>query len=218
MRKLWPGLLAIALATAFGLMNLGKLPAELPTHWNFRGEIDGWTRSGIAVFFAPGMGLLVAVLLAWLPRFDPRRANFPEYEGTWWLFGNAILFLLAGVHVAVIGIGLGWQVPMPRVIGIGVGALFLVLGNYLTRVRPNWFLGIRTPWTLSSERAWRETHRLGGTLFVLGGLLLIAATLISGKPPLWALLAGGVAPGVISLVYSYFAWRRDTATRVAQPR
>ncbi len=214
MRKLWPGLVAIALATTFGLLNLGKLPAELPTHWNFRGEVDGWTRSGIAVFFAPAIGLALAAIISVLPKFDPRRANFPLYEGTWWMIGNVILVFLALVHAIVIGNGLGWQIPMPLVIGLSVGALFVVLGNYLTRVRPNWFLGIRTPWTLSSERAWRETHRIGGTLFVLGGLLLITVTLITGKPPLWALLLGGLGPGLFSLVYSYFAWRRD-ATRPA---
>lgn len=210
MRKLWPGLVAIALAGAFGILNLDKLPPELPTHWNFRGEVDSWTRSGLVVYLAPVIGLGLALLLSVLPRLDPRRANFPQYEGSWWLIGNTILVFLAAVHTMVIGIGLGWQVSMPFVIGLGVGGLFVVIGNYLTRVRPNWFLGIRTPWTLSSEKAWRETHRIGGTLFVLGGLLLIVVTLVTGNPPLWAMLVGGLGPALFSLVYSYFAWRRDT--------
>jgi len=216
MRKLWPGLVAIALAAAFGLMNLGKLPPELPTHWNFQGEPDSWTRSGIAVFLAPALGLALAMILSVLPKFDPRRANFPQYEGTWWIIGNVVLVFLALVHVVVIGNGLGWAIPMPMVIGLSVGALFVVLGNYITRVRPNWFLGIRTPWTLSSERAWRETHRVGGTLFVLGGLVLIAVTLITRKPSFWALLLCGVGPGIVSVIYSYFAWRRDTSRPVEQ--
>ena len=157
-----------------------------------------------------------ARILSVLPKFDPRRANFPQYEGTWWIIGNVVLVFLALVHVVVIGNGLGWAIPMPMVIGLSVGALFVVLGNYITRVRPNWFLGIRTPWTLSSERAWRETHRVGGTLFVLGGLVLIAVTLITRKPSFWALLLCGIGPGIISVIYSYFAWRRDTSRPVEQ--
>jgi uncharacterized membrane protein len=104
-------------------------------------------------------------------------------------------------------------VPVGVATGCGVGALLMVLGNYLSRIRQNWFLGIRTPWTLSSEKSWRETHRLGGRLFVAGGLLLILATLFSGSLPSWALIAGVAVPAVVLVIYSYVIWNRDPSTK-----
>ena len=211
MRKLWPGLLAIVLVTAYGLLSLTRLPAELATHWGFNGEVNGTMPKLMAILFAPGLGLVLAALLSTLPKLDPRKANFPMYEGTWWLVGNAILVFIAALNLFIIGIGLGWNVPMQRLVGIGVGVLLALIGNYLTRVRPNWFLGIRTPWTLTSERSWRETHLLGGRLMVLGGLLLVAVTLITGTMPVWAVVVGVLVPAVVSIAYSYFVWRQDTA-------
>jgi uncharacterized membrane protein len=212
MRKLWPGLLAIALAAGFGIMNLSRLPATLPVQWDLRGEVSSTGSSQLVVYGLPALALAIALLLTVLPKVDPRRANFPQYEGTWWLIGNAVLTFMAVVHVLVVGSGLGWNIAMPMVVGMTVGGLFVVIGNYLTRVRPNWFLGIRTPWTLSSEKSWRETHRLGGTLFVLGGLLLIVVTALKGTLAMWALALGVGVPVVTSVVYSFFVWRQDHST------
>lgn len=209
MRKLWPGLLGLVAVLVFGLLNLDRLPAELPTHWNLQGEVDGWTRKHLAVVMVPVLGLVIAVLLAFLPKIDPRRANFPLYEGVWWLVGNTILLFMAGIQVFVIGSGLGWAVSMERVVGLGVGGLLMVMGNYITRVRQNWFLGIRTPWTLSSEASWRETHRLGGPLLVLGGIFIIATTLLTGRLAPWVPIVGAALPALISVVYSYLVWRDD---------
>lgn len=209
MRKLWPGLLATAAAAAFGILNRSRLPAELPVHWNLQGEVDRWASSGSVIIGMPLLALGIAVLLTVLPTIDPRRANFAQYEGTWWLIGNAILTFMAALHILVVGSGLGWNIAMPVVIGISVGGLLVVMGNYLTRVRPNWFLGIRTPWTLSSERSWRETHRLGGTLFVLGGLLIIVVTALKGTLTIWAMALGVGLPAVASIVYSFFVWKQD---------
>ncbi len=209
MRKLWPGFLALGAVVVFGLLNLHRLPAELPTHWNIRGEVDGWTGKNLAVVLLPGIGLAIGLLLAFLPKVDPRRANFPLHEDAWWLIANTLLLFLAGVQLFVIGSGLGWAVSMERVIGVGVGGLMVVMGNYLTRVRQNWFLGIRTPWTLSSEKSWRETHRLGGWLFVAGGLFILGATLVTSRLAPWAVLVGVGVPAVVSLVYSYLVWRND---------
>lgn len=209
MRKLWPGLLALVAVAIFGFLSYSRLPEQVATHWNLSGEVDGWSSRTTAVFFVPVIGLAIAVLLAWLPKADPKRANFPMHENVWWLIGNATLVFMALVHLLVIGIALGWGVSMDRVLGLGLGGLFVIIGNSLTRVRQNWFLGIRTPWTLSSERSWRETHRLGGTLFVLGGLFLIVATTIGGRLLPWVVLVGAGVPAVVSVVYSYLVWKKD---------
>ncbi len=213
MRKLWPSLLALALVTVFGIVRRNDLPVEVATHWNLRGEADGWGSRTFAVYFMPMMGVVLAVVLSVVPRIDPKRANFEQHAAAFWLLVNAVLLFFAAMHLFLIGVNLGWPVSIAQVVGIGVGGLMLVLGNYFARIRQNWFLGIRTPWTLSSERSWRETHRLGGKLFVAGGILLIAATLIAGTMPLWALLAGVAAPSLFLLGYSYFIWSNDPAAQ-----
>jgi uncharacterized membrane protein len=104
---------------------------------------------------------------------------------------------------------LGYPVAMQRVVPVGIGVLFVVMGNLLPRARPNWFVGIRTPWTLSSDRVWEKTHRLGGHLFVAAGILIVLAALVMEH---WAhvvlitvvlLCTAGV------FIYSYVEWKRE---------
>jgi uncharacterized membrane protein len=211
--RLWPSLVVLLAVTLFGVARLNDLPTEMATHWNLRGEADGWSGRNVAVFGLPLLALLTAGLLALVPRIDPKRANFQQHAGAFWLLVNAVVIFLALLHLMVLGSSLGWPVEIPMVIGVGVGVLLMVLGNYLARIRQNWFLGIRTPWTLSSETSWRETHRLGGRLFVAGGLLLIIATLVTGRLHAWVLIAGVAVPTVVVVIYSYVVWSRDPATK-----
>src|SRR5207247_9922398 len=102
-------------------------------------------------------------------------ANYAKFIDTYWLIANAVmLFILIG-HGMIIATGLGYPVKVDRFMPIGIGLLFIVLGNYLTRVEPTWFIGIRTPWTLSSDTVSRKTHRTGGALMVHGASVGAAA-------------------------------------------
>jgi uncharacterized membrane protein len=119
-----------------------------------------------------------------------------------------MLFML-GLHFVILRAALGHPVAMDRVVPIGVGALFVVIGNFLPQARPNWFVGIRTPWILSSDRVWEKTHRFGGRVFVASGIVVILAGLITG---LWAniVMAVVVVFCTISvLAYSYIEWKRE---------
>ena len=209
MRKLWPGCLALIAVLILGLAMLSRLPEQVATHWSLTGEADGWSSRTVAVLLLPGLGLVLAALLAAAPRIDPKRDNFPLHAGAWWLLANALLIFLAVLQLGVVAVGLGWIASLDRVLGFGVGALLMILGNYFTRVRANWFFGIRTPWTLSSDRSWRETHRIGGRLFLLGGLLLVVVTAVTGRLPAWAIIVGVFVPALIAAVVSYLVWRSD---------
>lgn len=213
MKRMWPGVLALVAAAIFGLVNLERLPAEIATHWNLRGEPDGWSSRLTAVLLLPALGLLMAGLFVVLPKIDPKRANFTLHEKAWWLLSNTALVFLGVLNIFLVGTNLGWPIPFGQVLGVGIGILFLVLGNYITRVRQNWFLGIRTPWTLSSERSWRETHRIGGRLFVAGGLFLVVAALVNKRLPVWVILVAVAVPSVIALVVSYVEWKADQDER-----
>ena len=209
MRRMLPGLIALAAAMAFGVWALGRLPAEVISHWGVEGRPDGWSSRNTIVFLIPLAGLAVALLFTVFPRIDPRRANYELHAGTYWTLANATLIAFAAMHALVIGINLGWPVSINRVMGLGVGGLFILIGNLMSRMRPNWFMGIRTPWTLSSDSVWRKTHRLGGYAFVIAGVILIG---MGFARPAWLVLTlfGAAAlAGIVPVIYSYILWREE---------
>jgi uncharacterized membrane protein len=217
MRKLIPGIAAILVALAFGIWALPNLPVEVASHWGLDGEPDGWSSRTTAVFVLPLIGLGIAALLAFLPRTDPRQKNVELHAGTYWLVANASLVVISAVHIGMIAFNLGWPVPLTRIVAIGIGGLFVLIGNVMTRMRPNWFMGIRTPWTLSSDVVWRRTHRVGGYGFVIGGILVMLAGLLRPSWASWVMLASVGAAALGSIVYSYIVWRgeRERATDAA---
>jgi uncharacterized membrane protein len=106
-----------------------------------------------------------------------------------------------------LAVSLGYEVDVTRWMLAGVGVMFVVLGNYMPRIRSNWWMGIRTPWTLENEEVWRRTHRFGGRTFVAGGVVTIAASLLLGGRSAWVSLAAMVIAGLSPVVYSYVVWR-----------
>ncbi len=209
MRKLLPGIGAIIASLGFSLWALPRLPAQVPTHWGLDGQPNGWSSPVAAALLLPAIALAVALVLVVAPRIDPRRASYELHGPAYALIGIAVLVLLALSQVAVIGSAIGWNVRMATVVPIGVGALFLVIGNVMPRLRPNWFVGIRTPWTLSSESVWRRTHRVGGYAFLAAGVLLIVVGAAAPGRLLAALIIAGVIAGVVPVGYSYYLWRGE---------
>ena len=205
--------LAVAMAV-FALVVFDRLPAEVPVHFGWNGP-DDWMPRWPGAFLPPAIILGLWLLLPVLRRIDPRRANYERFNETWWLFLNVMALLLAAIHLMVLADGLGWPVDLSRAPYILLGFLFIGLGNYLPRLRSNWWMGIRTPWTLESESVWRDTHRLGGRTFVIGGLLVLV---IAFLPPVVRAWFASVALGnavIIPAVYSYFAYRRERASVAA---
>lgn len=209
MRSRWFGLVIAALAVLVSLWAYPQLPPTVATHWNVRGDADGFSSRLVAVSIMPLVILVMTGLFNVLPRLDPRRTNYSKFIGTYWLIANAvILFILIG-HGMIVATGLGYPVQIGRTMPIGVGLLFIVLGNYLTRVEPNWFVGIRTPWTLSSDTVWRKTHRTGGWLMVLGGAVIAACAFFPPRAFLPLFIAAVLIMAVIPIVQSYVLWKRE---------
>jgi len=151
----------------------------------------------------------MTVIFNVLPKVDPRRENYARFLSSYWLIANAVIVFLLVAHAMIIASGLGFDVKIDRLMPLGVGLLFVFLGNYLTRVEPNWFVGIRTPWTLSSDSVWRRTHRTGGWLMVIGGLVLAASAFVPRPAFLVLFVATIVIVAVIPIVQSYVLWKRE---------
>lgn len=209
MRRPWLGLVVAAVGLAVALWAWPRLPPRIPTHWNVRGVPDGYSPRLVAALLLPGVIVVLNGVFWVLPRIDPRRVNYDKFRDTYWLIANALCLFLLGVHVLVIANGLGYPIVMSRLLPVGMGLLFIVLGNYLSRVQPTWFVGIRTPWTLSSDAVWRKTHRTGGMTFVLAGLLMVGAAFLSPTVN-WIVLGIAVLAAVtVPVVQSYLLWRKE---------
>ena len=209
MRKSLVGVLALAASLAFALAEYSRLPARVPMHWNIHNQIDRYGPRW-SVLALPAIALVVFPVLAYvLPRIDPHHANYEKHERSYWIVWNAVMVLMAGVAVFIIGAALGWSTNVGLGVPLLVGLLFLVIGNVMGRFRPNWFVGIRTPWTLSSEEVWRKTHRLAARMFVGAGLLLVAAAFLPfDAAKITAVLVATLIAAGVPTVYSYLEWRR----------
>jgi uncharacterized membrane protein len=211
MRRRWLGLLITAAAVAVSIWAYPRLPESVPTHWNMRGQPDGYSSRLFAVISMPVALLVLTAVFQILPRIDPRGANYAKFQATYWVLVNGVLGLLFALHVMVLAVGLGAGVNVPQAIGIGAGLLFMLLGNYLGRVEPNWFMGIRTPWTLSSETVWRKTHRTAAWLFVAGGLAVVVLGVFRPTRQMTLLAVTLAVAAGIPTVQSYVLWRREKA-------
>lgn len=210
MRKWYPAAL-IAMGLAASAVVYPRLPARVPIHWNLHGQVDGWAGPLRASVLLPTLSLAVWVLLVALPRIDPRRENYAKFRGSYDLVVAATVTLLVGVHMLVLAAGLGVSVPVMRIVPVAIGGLMLVLGNVLPRARPNWWFGIRTPWTLSNDRVWQRTHRVGGYLMMLSGAVLLVSALVPSSAARIAGVGGVLVASLVSYVYSYFAWKQETS-------
>ncbi|WEA45417.1 SdpI family protein [Priestia aryabhattai] len=202
--------LSITLLTLVAwLIALPHLPATMPIHWGANGEADGFATKINAMILTVGIMVLIYFVIAFVPRIDPRKENYKYFSKTYNILLNAVLLLFFFVNMSTILQGLGYNVPMAYIAPIMAGLVFIIIGNYLQRVRSNYFMGIRTPWTLSNETVWKKTHRLSGKLFFIGGLLiLISAFLPDGYKSIimWGSIVLCVA---IPYLYSYVAYKKE---------
>ena len=213
MRSRWFGLVIAALALAMSVWAYPQLPPTVATHWSFNGTPDGFSGRLVALGIVPIVLIAMTVLFNVLPRVDPRRENYAKFLSSYWLIANAVIVFLLVAHAMIIAAGIGFSVKIDRLMPLGIGLLFVFLGNYLTRVEPNWFIGIRTPWTLSSDTVWRRTHRTGGLLMVIGGLILAISAFLPRPAFLVLFCVTIVIVAVIPIVQSYILWKREQHDR-----
>jgi len=213
MRRRWFGLVVAALAAVVSVWAYPRLPETVATHWNLRGVPDGYSSRFWALAMMPLVMFAMTGVFAVLPKMDPRRENYAKFFDSYWLIANAILVFMGVAHVLILANGMGYTVQVDRLLPLGVGLLFAFLGNYLTRIEPNWFIGIRTPWTLSSDTVWRKTHRTGGWLFVIGGIVIAAGAFAPRGALLPLFVATLIVVAGIPVVQSYVLWKREQRDR-----
>ncbi len=197
------GLFLIAAVLLATLAVYPSLPAQVPTHWNTRGEIDGYSARWTLFVMIPGAMAFILGLFALLPWLSPKHFEVDSFRSTYLYLMLVTVTFLAYVHALTLMASLGHAWHTGEAIGGGVCVLFILLGQVLGKVRRNFWIGVRTPWTLANERVWDATHQFAAKTFVLGGAGGLLLTLL--RSPFWAwfsvLMAGALVPAVYSLVY-----------------
>jgi uncharacterized membrane protein len=201
----------IAAMFAAALIVWPSAPSEIPVHWNAAGDVDRYGGKVEGLLGLPLMALAIYLLMRYLPRIDPARANYARFGGAYLAIRAGILVLMAGIYGLVIAWVLEVPIDVSRAVPVAVGALFVLFGSVLGRVKPNWFVGIRTPWTLSSSESWARTHRLGGWLFVALGILFAVTGAFKLGRFGYVAIGAAMAAVVVLVAYSYFVWRSDPA-------
>ncbi len=208
--KQWYPVVLTLVAVGMSAAVYRRLPDTMAVHWDLDGNPNGWMPRAVGAAFGPAFLVLLWVLLRTVPRIDPRAENYARFSEAYEVIVASVLVLILVTHGIVLAVALGYQVAVSRLVPALVGALFVVIGNVMPRMRPNWWFGVRTPWTLSNDRVWARTHRLAGFSMTAAGLVMIAsAFVLPARLGLPVLIAATVAATIGPVVYSYLTWKRE---------
>jgi uncharacterized membrane protein len=206
--------LSLAMLAAMFIMTAvswSSAPDRIPVHWGIDGQVDRYGGRVEGLLAAPLIGLGIYLLLLVVPLIDPRRAHYAAFQGPYAVMRTAAVSVAFALDIMVQLIIRGRSVNVNVFVPIVVGALLLIVGRYLPSLKSNWFVGVRTPWTLSSEESWRRTHRLAGWLFTASGVVVLATAVLDPALVFWAIMGTILPAALVIVVYSYFAWRNDPA-------
>lgn len=199
--------LIILLPIAVGVLLWDILPEQVPYHWGINGEVDGWATKTQAVFLMPLMMLGIQWLCTILSQLDPKGKN--HNDKMMWLVLWIIPVLNLFLHVMVWLAAFGREINMAVIMPLFMGALFVVIGNYLPKCRQSYTLGIKLPWTLDNEENWNATHRLAGKLWVAGGLLTMVCAVLPGVWAFIVMMSVLVIMCSVPTVYSYRYYKKS---------
>ena len=204
-----------ALITGFALLGAlliytlavyNNLPDWLPIHWNIRGEVDGWANKQTAVLLMPGTVLILLGMLIGLPAISPKQFSITSFRSTFNYIMLVIMVLMGYIHILMLLAGMHPNLNMGRALISGMFLFFALMGNMMGKVRRNLWMGVKTPWTLASDRVWDATHRLAGRLMVGGGIAGIVLSFAGVSPVICIVLL--FATLLYPAVYSYFLYRQ----------
>ena len=201
----------ISLALLAGAALWNQLPDPMASHWNASGEVDGYMSKFWGVFLLPLITLGMFVLFMIVPNIDPLKANIAQFRETFNLFIVLIIAFMLYIYGLTLAWSLGYQdFNMSTAMLRFMGVLFIAIGFMLRKAKRNFFIGIRTPWTLSSDFVWDKTHQLGSILFMASGAFTIIGGLFGGMTAFWLMFVPLIGSSLFLVIYSYVLYRAET--------
>lgn len=201
----------VAIAVIAGVILWNQLPDQMASHWNVKDQADDYMPKFWGVFLMPIISLGMLALFLVIPNIDPLKANIAEFRNIFNLFILLIVVFMLYVH----GLTLAWNMgnqsfKMSAAMLPFLGVLFIFIGYMLRQAKRNFFIGIRTPWTLSSDTVWNKTHQLGSVLFMVSGAFAFIGSFLGGMLAFWLLFVPLMCSVVFLILYSYILYRNET--------
>ncbi len=200
----------IAIALVVGLTLWNQLPDQMASHWNSNDQVDGYISRFWGVFLMPLITLGMFVMFLVVPAIDPLKANISQFREAFNMFIALMVAFMLYIHGLTLVWSLGYQdFKMSAAMLPFMGILFIAIGYLLRQAKRNFFIGIRTPWTLSSDSVWDKTHRLGSVLFMVSGAFAIAGGFFGGMAAFWLMFAPLIGSSLFLVIYSYILYRGE---------
>jgi uncharacterized membrane protein len=204
-------LLMFVLALLAGFLLWNRLPDQMASHWGVNDQVNGYMSKFWGVFLLPLMTLGMFLLFLVIPFIDPLKANIAQFRSVF----NLFIVLIVAFMLYLYGVTLAWNLgytsfKMSRAMLPAIGLLFIFIGFMMRQAKRNFFIGIRTPWTLSSDTVWNETHRLGAILFMISGVLAFIGGILGGTIAFWMMFVPLIGSTIFLLIYSYVLYQRET--------
>lgn len=209
LKKDWVILFLILVTLLAGIYLYPALPERVPSHWNIQGEIDGYSSRTFGAIGLPLINLGLYFMLIILPALDPKKKNYKGFESYYRSMRLFFHIFFAWLYIITIYAALGNHIEVDVITKGSIAVLFLLLGNMMGKFKPNYFVGLRTPWTLASDDVWRKTHRFGGKVWVAGSIVMLAAAFIKGTIGFVIFFTVLMFLVLIPTVYSYLKYKKD---------
>jgi len=186
-----------------------SMPERMASHWNAKGEVDGSLPKFWGLFLMPIVSLGMFLLFIFIPKIDPLKKNIEKFRKQFDMFIVMIILFLLYIYILTLFWNLDYRFDMTIMIVPAMGILFFYIGFLVEKAKRNWFVGIRTPWTLSNDVVWEKTHKLGGKLFKAAGVIAFFG-IFFGEYAIWFVLVPVISVSVYLVAYSYFEYKRQT--------
>lgn len=183
------------------------LPDQIPIHWNANWKIDGWADRNY-IFLIGLFPMFTIIMFKYLPKFDPRRDNYKKHEKAYNILEIATVVLMIMLNWITVAAALEINVNVKLILSATIGITFIIIGNYMPTLKSNYFFGIKNPWTLSDDVVWRKTHKAGGYVFAVSGVLLLMMAFLQSSI-LNNITFGIIILGVVGInIYSYLVFHK----------
>jgi uncharacterized membrane protein len=202
-------LILILLSLAIATYSYQKIETEkIASHWNAQGEVDGYMSKFWGTFLFPLIIIAVYLIFLAIPKIDPLKTNIEKFRKHYNTFFLVLILFLLYVFILTILANLNYNLNMTMTIIPAIGILFFYIGTIMKKLKRNWFIGIRTPWTLSDDKVWQKTHALGATLFKIIGVILILTTFAPPKYLIYLILIPTIGSVIWLVIYSYLEYKK----------
>jgi uncharacterized membrane protein len=200
----------IVASTLTGLLLWNQLPEPMASHWGTDDQVNGYMSKFWGVVLMPVITIAMLLLFLVIPSIDPLKANIAQFRD----YFNSFIALIVAFMVYIYGLTLVWNLGytnfrMSIAMLPAMGLLFIFIGVMVGKAKRNYFIGIRTPWTLSSDKVWDETHRVGGKLFIASGLLTLLGAFFPDYT-FWFIMVPLIGTSLFTVIYSYVLFQRES--------